>query len=73
MVQALHVVRGDPERGLAEADLVVEDTFQSALQFHGSIKTIGTVADYSPSGKLTVWMNTQTPRSPASASRTPWR
>jgi CO/xanthine dehydrogenase Mo-binding subunit len=61
VVQALHVVRGDPERGLAEADLVIEDTFQSALQFHGSIETIGTVADYSPSGKLTVWMNTQTP------------
>jgi CO/xanthine dehydrogenase Mo-binding subunit len=61
VVQALHVTRGDAERGLAEADLVIEDTFQSALQFHGSIETIGTVADYAPSGKLTVWMNTQTP------------
>src|SRR5438874_916220 len=30
VVQALHVTRGDPERGLAEADLVIEDTFQSA-------------------------------------------
>src|SRR5579871_3966331 len=61
VVQALHVTRGDVERGLAAADLVIEDTFQSALQFHGSLETIGTVADYSPSGKLTVWMNTQTP------------
>jgi CO/xanthine dehydrogenase Mo-binding subunit len=61
LVSALHVTRGDVERGFAEADLVIADTFQSALQFHGSIETIGSVADYSPSGRLTVWMNTQTP------------
>src|SRR5687767_5096216 len=30
----LHVTRGDVERGLAEADLVIEDVFQSAVQFH---------------------------------------
>ena len=57
----LHVTRGDVERGLAEADLVIEDVFQSAVQFHGSIETIGTIAEYSAPGKLTVWMNTQTP------------
>jgi CO/xanthine dehydrogenase Mo-binding subunit len=60
---ALHfdVTRGDPEAAFAAADLVVEDSFSSRIQWHASMETIGAVAQYSPRGKLTVWLNTAPP------------
>ncbi len=54
------IERGDPDRALAEADLVIEDSFETRLQWHASIETIGSVAQFSPRGKLTVWMNCAT-------------
>jgi CO/xanthine dehydrogenase Mo-binding subunit len=54
------VERGDVERAFAECDVVVEETFQSQLQWHAAIETIGSVAQFSANGKLTLWMNTQT-------------
>jgi CO/xanthine dehydrogenase Mo-binding subunit len=59
---ALHfvVVRGDPDAALMKADLVLEDTFQTHIQWHAAIETIGSVAQFSPTGKLTVYMNTAT-------------
>src|SRR5713226_8701102 len=54
------VERGNVERAFAESDLIVEDTFQSAPQWHCAIETIGSVAEYSPGGKYTIHMNTQT-------------
>jgi len=56
----IEVERGDAERALAESDVVVEETFQSHPQWHAPIETIGSVAQYTPNGKLTIWMNTQT-------------
>ncbi|MBI4494401.1 MAG: molybdopterin-dependent oxidoreductase [Chloroflexi bacterium] len=59
---ALHlkVERGDVERALAAADVVVEGTFESAMQWIAALETIGTVAQLGPRGKLTLWMNDQT-------------
>ncbi|MFI5266505.1 MAG: xanthine dehydrogenase family protein molybdopterin-binding subunit [Chloroflexota bacterium] len=59
---ALHfvVVRGDPDAALMKADLVLEDTFQTHIQWHAAMETIGSVAQFSPTGKLTVYMNTAT-------------
>ncbi|HZU05972.1 MAG TPA: xanthine dehydrogenase family protein molybdopterin-binding subunit [Chloroflexota bacterium] len=56
----IDVERGNVDEAFARADLVVEDTFKSTLQWHAAIEPIGTVAEYSPSGKLTVYMPTQT-------------
>lgn len=56
----IEVERGDIQRAFAESDLVLEDTFQSTPQWHCAIETIGSLAEYSPTGKLTVIMNTQT-------------
>jgi CO/xanthine dehydrogenase Mo-binding subunit len=56
----IDVERGDVEEAFRNSDVVVEDTFKSHLQWQAPIETIGTVAEYSPSGKLTVHMNTQT-------------
>ena len=54
------IVRGDPDAALARAHVVLEDTFESRMQWHAAIETIGSVAQFSPRGKLTLWMNTAT-------------
>ncbi|HWO40181.1 MAG TPA: xanthine dehydrogenase family protein molybdopterin-binding subunit [Candidatus Eisenbacteria bacterium] len=56
----IDVERGDVERAFAESDVIVEDTFQSMPQWHCAIETIGSVAEYEPSGRYTIYMNTQT-------------
>ena len=56
----INVERGDVERAFAESDLVVEDAFESMHQWHCALETIGSVAEYAPSGKYTIYMNTQT-------------
>lgn len=55
------VVRGDPDGAMASADLVLEDTFSSRIQWHAAMETIGAVAQWSPRGKLTLWLNTAPP------------
>ena len=56
----IHVERGSVEEGFGRSDVIVEETFQSHPQWHAAIETLGSVAQFSPSGKLTLWMNTQT-------------
>jgi 4-hydroxybenzoyl-CoA reductase alpha subunit len=56
----IDVERGDVGRAFAESDVIVEDTYQSTPQWHCAIETIGSVAEWSPSGKYTIYMNTQT-------------
>src|SRR3954466_914946 len=60
IAMVIDVERGNVEQAFAQSDVIVEDTFQSAPQWHCAIETIGSVADYSPSGKYTIYMNTQT-------------
>lgn len=56
----IDVERGDVEAAFAASDVVVENVYESHLQWHAPIETIGSVAQFSPNGKLTLWMNTQT-------------
>ncbi len=60
VAMTIDIERGDVERALAACDVIVEETFQSHPQWHAAIETIGSVAQYGPRGKLTLWMNTQT-------------
>ncbi|MBI4488673.1 MAG: xanthine dehydrogenase family protein molybdopterin-binding subunit [Deltaproteobacteria bacterium] len=60
IAMTIDVERGNVERAFSESDLIVEDTYESAPQWHCAIETIGSVAEYSPSGKYTIYMNTQT-------------
>jgi len=60
IAMTIDVERGDVERAFGESDLIVEDTYESTPQWHCAIETIGSVAEYSPSGKYTITMNTQT-------------
>lgn len=56
----LDLERGNIAQAFAESDVIVEDIFTSMPQWHCSIETIGSVADYATSGKYTIYMNTQT-------------
>lgn len=50
------VERGDVEAALAAADLVVDETFESMLQWQVALEPVGCLADYQ-GGKLTLWAN----------------
>lgn len=52
---------GEVEAGLAEADLVREDTFYYEGNTHLPMEEHAALAHYEPNGKLTVWTSTQTP------------
>jgi CO/xanthine dehydrogenase Mo-binding subunit len=60
IAMTMDIERGDVERAFAESDVVIEDTYQSMPQWHCAIETIGSVAEYGPNGKYTIYMNTQT-------------
>ena len=60
IAMTMEIERGNVERAFAESDVIIEDTFQSMPQWHCAIETIGSVAQYAPDGKYTIYMNTQT-------------
>jgi 4-hydroxybenzoyl-CoA reductase alpha subunit len=60
IAMTMDIERGNVEKAFAESDLIIEDTFQSMPQWHCAIETIGSVAQYAPDGKYTIYMNTQT-------------
>ena len=52
--------RGDIDQGLADADLIIERTWHSAMMHQGYIEPHVTIADYDAvSGELTIWTATQ--------------
>jgi xanthine dehydrogenase molybdenum-binding subunit len=55
----LQHVKGDPEKGFAEADIVVEQEFRSATVHQGHIEPHTSVADWDVDGRLTVYTTTQ--------------
>ena len=53
------VIGGDIERGFAEADLVYEDRFETSRQCHVCLEPHAVLADWDASGKVTLWMSSQ--------------
>jgi len=53
--------RGDVDAGFGRSEVVIEGTWQTERQWHAAIETIGSVADWDSRGRLTLWLNTQTP------------
>ena len=49
---------GEPERGLAEAEVVVEHRYTTQVELHTALEPHGTVAWWEPD-RLTVWESTQ--------------
>src|SRR5687768_3280610 len=52
---------GDVDAALAEADVVLEDTFFYEGNTHLPMEQHAALADWRPDGKLTLWSSTQTP------------
>ena len=53
--------RGDPDRGFAEADIVVEREFQTPMVHQGYIEPHACVARWGQDGRAVVWTTTQGP------------
>ncbi len=51
--------QGDPAKGFAQADVVLEETYRIAAQYHAYMEPIAALAAVDPSGKVTVWSSTQ--------------
>lgn len=52
------IKRGDTKKGFEEADLIIEDTYTTQVQYHGTIQTRACVASWDDPN-LTVWDSTQ--------------
>ena len=55
------VKRGDVERGFAEADLIVEGTYEGGRPTPAYMEPNVCVCQFDDDGKLTIWISTQTP------------
>jgi CO/xanthine dehydrogenase Mo-binding subunit len=53
------IVKGDVAQGFAEAAVVVEDTFATAVVHQGYIEPQATLAEFTPTGDLNLWTTTQ--------------
>jgi len=53
--------KGDLEKGFAEADYILEDTYHVPRYAHCAIETHVAVGKYDHSGRLTVWSSSQSP------------
>lgn len=54
-------IRGDVQRGFAEADVVLEDTYVVPRYAHCALETHAIAALYDSAGRLTVWSSSQSP------------
>ncbi|MEI7885661.1 MAG: molybdopterin cofactor-binding domain-containing protein [Clostridia bacterium] len=59
IVSTITAAAGDLETGFAMSDHVFEDRYEVPAIHHGAIETHAAIADYSRSGKLTVWSPNQ--------------
>ena len=59
---ALHqkFTKGDFDEAVKAADYVFEERFTTPIVWHAYMETMGSMADYSLSGKLTIWPSCQT-------------
>ena len=60
IVQPNHFNRGDVAKGFAEADVVVEETYQTSCLLHTPVEVHGSVAHWE-GDHLTIWDSTQFP------------
>lgn len=51
--------KGNVEEGFAQADLVIEREFDTAMVHQGYIEPHNATVNWNPDGKITVWMSTQ--------------
>ena len=57
----IHNVRGDPERGFAEADFIFEQEYTTSRVHQAYLEANVAVAHYRRDGRLEIWASTQWP------------
>src|SRR5207302_3852982 len=57
--QQARLTRGDVAAAMAQADLVVENTFRVPMVHQGYLEPHAAIADYDPHGRITIWASTQ--------------
>lgn len=57
----IHHVKGDVEEGFAQADLIVERTFDTATVHQGYIEPQNTTVHWKKDGRVHIWCSTQGP------------
>ncbi|MDE2613764.1 MAG: molybdopterin-dependent oxidoreductase [Burkholderiales bacterium] len=60
VLEPVRVRRGDPERGFAEADLIVEGEYEGGRPTPAYMEPNVCMCQFDASGALTVWISTQT-------------
>ncbi|MFO8037278.1 MAG: molybdopterin cofactor-binding domain-containing protein [Anaerolineales bacterium] len=61
LLKHIHVSRGDIEKGFAEADVVVENTYHTPTTDHVFLEPECSIARYGEDGKLEVYVGSQIP------------
>lgn len=59
LAREIHIARGNIEEGFESSAAVYEATYEMGYQYHGYMEPMCTVAQVDPSGRLTVWVPTQ--------------
>jgi CO/xanthine dehydrogenase Mo-binding subunit len=59
ITQQGRLTRGDVARAMAEADLVIENTYRVPMVHQGYIEPHASIADFDPNGRITIWSSTQ--------------
>jgi carbon-monoxide dehydrogenase large subunit len=54
----MKMLHGDVERGFAESDEIIEETYRTQPQAHASLEPHSSVAMVDPAGRLTIWVGT---------------
>ena len=60
---------GDPDKAMAEADLVVDEVYETKMIHPQYLEPRIAAAQMEPNGRLTVWANAQAPFPRAPGSR----
>ena len=55
------IVRGDPDAGFKEADLVLEDRFETDLQIHAYLEPVACIVEFDLQGRFHLWAPLQNP------------
>lgn len=61
VAQEIHNVRGEPDRGFAEADRIFEQEYRTARVHQAYLEANVAVAHYTKAGRLDIWASTQWP------------
>jgi CO/xanthine dehydrogenase Mo-binding subunit len=59
IAQQGRLTRGDVAAAMAEADLVIENTYRVPMVHQGYIEPHAAIADFDPHGRITIWSSTQ--------------